>query len=576
MALRGNLRDFSLPDVFQLVTFSRKTGVLRIVREDGGQGTVWFREGEVFFASSNYHTELLGERLVRGQRITPQALARALELRAAEPPEGRRLGRILVDEGYITQPVLETFVTEQIEDTIFDLMRWEEGEFDFEAMPEVDEEDIGLSVSIENIVMEGSRRLEEWERIKKEIPSPDVVFKMATAPGEGTFEISLKPVEWRILLLTDASRSVTEIANAAKRTDFEVARVLYGLLSAGLLEFATDEEIERGRAERAAREARRAEIAAARAAAEQQQAREAIEREARLAAEASARAAEAATPAASAVQVSAPQVEPAILRPPAEEPQFLGQPTAGPTADDQAILEQFMGAVLDHPAPAPARAPAPSRPAAEEPAFMTVEHADVPDAATIAVSSIEDILPDLERDLMALGLGELPPELVAEAAEPVVTTPAVDVDIAPVVEPMSELAGMADIPPAPIADAAAPVTAAPDFSDLMDSLDAEAVEEAEVSAEERGFDADLLADDDVAVGGVISTDAFLDEGGMGGFGLSGGLTDELSALTGVERRQPARPRARVRAIPEEGGVLRRDARVDRDTVMQIIEGIRNL
>ena len=69
MALRGNLRDFSLPDVFQLVTFSRKTGVLRIKRQDGAEGSVWFREGDVFFAQSNWHHEPLGERLVRAQRL---------------------------------------------------------------------------------------------------------------------------------------------------------------------------------------------------------------------------------------------------------------------------------------------------------------------------------------------------------------------------------------------------------------------------------------------------------------------------------------------------------------------------
>ena len=54
------------------------------------------------------------------------------------------MGQILVDEGYITEEVLEAFVQEQIQDTIFDLMRWDEGDFDFEAMPDVVDEDIGL------------------------------------------------------------------------------------------------------------------------------------------------------------------------------------------------------------------------------------------------------------------------------------------------------------------------------------------------------------------------------------------------------------------------------------------------
>ena len=113
------------------------------------------------------------------------------------------------------------------------------------------DEDIGLSVSIENIVMEGSRRLEEWNRIKKKIPSMDIVFKMATAPGEGTFEISLKPD--RVEPAAPGRRHALGLASSRARlgrTDFEVARVIYGLFSAGLLEVASDEEVERLRAER--------------------------------------------------------------------------------------------------------------------------------------------------------------------------------------------------------------------------------------------------------------------------------------------------------------------------------------
>ena len=249
MALRGNLKDFTLSDVFQLIALSRKTGVLRMHRRDASHGSVWFRDGDVFFAESNWRRERLGDRLVAARRITPDALQWAVQLRAAEP-QGRRLGTILVDEGHISRDVLEAFVREQILDTVFDLMRWEDGEFDFELTLERPEEDIGLSVSIENIAMESGRRLEEWERIKRKVPSTDIVFKMSTAPGEGPFEISLKPIEWNLLLLIDGTRSVAELARAAQITDFDVAKVVYGLFSAGLLEAVSDEEAARLRAER--------------------------------------------------------------------------------------------------------------------------------------------------------------------------------------------------------------------------------------------------------------------------------------------------------------------------------------
>jgi len=383
MALRGNLKDFSLPDVFQLVQLSGKTGVLRIQGPEA-EGSIWFRDGDVFFAQSNWRREQLGERLVSAQRITPAALARALEIRQAEGEGGRRLGQILVSEGYITQQVLETFVQEQIQDTIFDLMRWDEGEFDFEVLPEVVNEDIGLSVSVENIVMEGSRRLEEWQRIKKKVPSTDMVFKMATAPGEGTFEISLKPVEWALLLLIDGTRSVRELATETHSTDFEVARVIYGLFSAGLLEVASDEEVELLRADRARREDKRAKLEAERAAREAEQAEAALEIEAKLAADAEARrAAEAETPtvegpaaaeARSAEEAPTEEPEMPVSKPErvVEEPEFLAVGAEAPSSDDMAVFEQMMASVLSpqvvtapleepelEPEPAPAPQPQP-------------------------------------------------------------------------------------------------------------------------------------------------------------------------------------------------------------------------
>jgi hypothetical protein len=620
MALRGNLKDFSLPDVFQLVTFSRKTGVLRINRADGADGSVWFRDGDVFFASSNWHKEMLGERLVKAQRITPQALQRALEVRSGEPADGRRLGQILIDEGYITDKVLEAFVTEQIQDTIFDLMRWDEGEFDFLAMPEAIDEDIGLTVSIENVVMEGSRRLEEWTRIKKKIPSMDVIFKMATAPGEGTFEISLKPLEWQLLLLVDGTRSVADLGVDTRRTDFDVARVLYGLFSAGLLEFATEEEIEHNRAERAEREAKLSEILASSRAADDAATAAALERESKLAAEAQQRLASGST------AIPAAQAQPAAAEPrtePVEEPEFLGGARVAPTADDAAVLEEFMGAVLQKPPVEPAApavepeqpvevvsAPQPHVPV-EEPAFMSAGATAEEEMPVMPVTSVEDLLGieipaaqpepeqipepeeqpaeerDFERDLLAMGLGEAPVEVVVPETAPAVTLPPAEETGEQVVEPMSMLGDeMASLVtdmglPTEIPGEAAPeeveAAATPDFSDLLQSLDVDA-EVAETSPVDAGFDADLLREEQEASAGVISTDAFMGDISVDdmGLGFSGGLTDELSALTGAERKQP-RPQASVNQIPESGSsVIQRDARVDKDTLLKIIEGIKGL
>ncbi len=689
MALRGNLKDFSLPDVFQLVTFSKKTGVLRIRRADGAEGSVWFRDGDVFFAQSNWHGEPLGERLVHANRITPSALSKALNMRADEPDGGRRLGEILVEEGYITDKVLEAFVQEQIQDTIFDLMRWDEGDFDFELLPDVVDEDIGLSVSIENVIMEGSRRLEEWTRIKKKIPSMDIVFKMATAPGEGTFEISLKPIEWNLLLLVDGTRSVSQLARETNRTDFEVARIMYGLFSAGLLEVASDEEIEQLRAERVERESVLAEIRAEEAKAVKAATDEALAREAALDAEAKTRIE------ASEVTEEAAAVAEADERSEPEVPEFLsaGFGDTEATPEDMAVFEQMMGAVLETPVepvaaekqldqPAELAVPEQTVPVTEpeipEPEQPESEELSVADDATDALSPpVEDVVVpesgevadsveldvgaqmveepmsgrvDFEADLMALGLGELPgadlltpagqetapdsapveSELVAEQGEPeAIGQDIVDLEApveleaflkdlevektdAPSAEqPAAEEPAILELPEQPdidmvdlsdmILDTGEPVGDAqaidseetdvvaseeaglslaaetPDLSDILSSLEEEpGLGETEI-VQTPDLEGDI-AEAQAPSSGVISTDAYLADISPDGFGvgLSTGLGDELSALTGASGR--SRPTASVRRIPESGQSveLKRDVTVNKDLVLKIIEGIKNL
>jgi hypothetical protein len=250
MSLSGSLRDFSIPDVFRLVSLSGKSGVLHLTRDAAG-GSVWFRDGQVFFAQSDRRKPLLGERLVSTGRVSAQALALAVAQRAEEPESGRRIGEILVDDGAITRELLESFVQEQIQDTVFELFLWDDGVFDFEvlAAPPQDQ-DIGLAVSIENLVMEGARRLADWTQLRTAASSGSVVFRVGAESGEDAVDTALKPSEWRIVTLTDGTRTVREVADAAGTSEFEAARVLYGLLGAGLLQIVEPNELDGATGER--------------------------------------------------------------------------------------------------------------------------------------------------------------------------------------------------------------------------------------------------------------------------------------------------------------------------------------
>lgn len=235
MSLQGNLTDFSLAEIFQMLSTSKKTGTLQIVNQEEAEGNVYFNAGEVFFATSNWHRESLGSRLVKSKKITEEQLDKALEVQAKDK-SGKRLGKILIELGSITDEVLNTFIQTQIQDTIFDLFRWSEGDFSFLPDQFPTEEDIGIHLSIDNIILEATRKLEQWERIKQKIPALDMVFQMAEAPGEGERDIVLKPLEWKLLRKIDGRRDINELSKILDLTDFETCRIIYGLFSVGLLE----------------------------------------------------------------------------------------------------------------------------------------------------------------------------------------------------------------------------------------------------------------------------------------------------------------------------------------------------
>lgn len=237
VALEGNLKDFSLADMFRLLQTGSKSGTLHIVRE-GVEGLVCFSEGRVVFASSTGDIEPAGRRLSRAGVISDKQLRQAQGLMKIQKKDKavRKLGQILVDEGYLEASVLESFVAEQVSNALFDLMRWEDGDLRFEPDEGCGDADIGIAVSVESVLEDAGKRLEMWNRIREKIPSVETRFTMAASPGARSAEIHLKPKEWMILCYLHGSRSVGELVELTGYNDFETARVLYGMYASGLIE----------------------------------------------------------------------------------------------------------------------------------------------------------------------------------------------------------------------------------------------------------------------------------------------------------------------------------------------------
>lgn len=228
--LRGTLDDFDLTEVLRLLASSKKTGVLELARP-AGTGTIFFSEGEVTYAETELATSLLGQKLLRSATITENQLRDALD---EQSRSRERLGRILLAAGVASAEDIQMGVVSQIADASYELLCWDTGEFTWQ--PQGVPADEGTSLSVEDLIADAARRKEEVQLVSEAIPSSHTVLTMATNPPQGAGEINITPNEWRVLVLVDGRRTVSDIASAAALDEYEAMRVLYGLVTAGLIQ----------------------------------------------------------------------------------------------------------------------------------------------------------------------------------------------------------------------------------------------------------------------------------------------------------------------------------------------------
>ncbi|MBW2058350.1 MAG: DUF4388 domain-containing protein [Deltaproteobacteria bacterium] len=143
--------------------------------------------------------------------------------------KGGALGEIFVENGKIVHGSAESSYGEE---AIYLMMTWTIGKFSY--TPDVLPDSRTVSRSTEQIISEGVERMEEWDRIRKAIPSSDAVFKLSSQKEKD--EILLKAGEWNILIRIDGRKTVREIARELETSEIEAARRLYRLSASGLIE----------------------------------------------------------------------------------------------------------------------------------------------------------------------------------------------------------------------------------------------------------------------------------------------------------------------------------------------------
>lgn len=234
MALKGNLRDFSTTQLLNLINLARKTGTLTI--EGNEVANMAFREGKLIYAYVGQDTGSQLAKILQNSGKLSEEQAGIIQSNAKGKSD-KQLGHLLITAGYVTQNDIIQSVRQYVLDIVYKLFTWGEGLFRFDANKLPSRDHITIPIDLESVIMEGTRRLQEWEVLQEELPDLSASLRFTDEPDARLKKINLTVEEWRVVNFVNPRNSIKQIAKANNLSDFEIRRIVYGLLQAGLVEF---------------------------------------------------------------------------------------------------------------------------------------------------------------------------------------------------------------------------------------------------------------------------------------------------------------------------------------------------
>jgi hypothetical protein len=121
------------------------------------------------------------------------------------------------------------------------LFTWSEGLFRFENELLPPNDKITVRISLENLIIDGTRKMREWEQLQGEIPSLEMGLKFSERPGVNLRNLNLSVEEWKVISFVNPKNTIHQIAKATNKNDLEIRRIVYSFIQAGLVEMVRPE-----------------------------------------------------------------------------------------------------------------------------------------------------------------------------------------------------------------------------------------------------------------------------------------------------------------------------------------------
>jgi hypothetical protein len=222
VVMSGDASGFPLSDLIAFLSQSRWSGLIR-VRTPGTERSLTLREGEVRGASSDDPADRLGEVLIRLGYVERAKIEQVLR---EQPPS--KVGRALVERGYLQAHDLFKCVTHQVSEIFHAIVLCREGSFFLIDQPVDDKSSHTIQLSTQNLLMDSIRKIDELAHFRKRIPHGRLyVGKKRASDGK------LEADEDRVLTLLDGRRTILELGFQAKLSEFDITKVVFRLLEGG-------------------------------------------------------------------------------------------------------------------------------------------------------------------------------------------------------------------------------------------------------------------------------------------------------------------------------------------------------
>jgi len=233
--LKGNIKDVSLVKLLVHLNRNRKTGTLSL-RTPLFTKETYLHAGDAIFASSTYEDDRLGEMLLKTDKITVEQYDKSVEILKSSR---KRQGAILVELGYITPKDLFWGVKYQVKEIIQSMFLLEDAEYEFREGQIPTQEVITLKMSMGNLIYEGVKKIDNWTRIRNEMPDTDSVLRLSADPLTLFQGIELSPQDRKVLSLIDGKKMIKDVIESSLLGSFEALKILYVLWAIGIIEQTT-------------------------------------------------------------------------------------------------------------------------------------------------------------------------------------------------------------------------------------------------------------------------------------------------------------------------------------------------